>query len=400
MPKRSDRKEMLLELDNMLRVLAIYDDDNTEEFQEVLKMYAQLYSTRFFIEREVIPKSSSMIDIMWHYADKEFKQIARMNKSTFIGLLNLIENHAVFKNKSKNKQKPTWIQLLVVLNRLGCEGNGISIDRNAMFNGISHGSVYSYQTRVFAAIKDLEKVYLFWPNIEQRKKISERFGSHHGLPGCVGIVDGTPVNFFQKPGIDGEVYWNRKSRYAINLQLICDDRRNIIFMQTGWPGSVFDSTVFDQSNICLSPDMFFSADEYIIADAGYAAKPFICTPFKQPLAEVPENKLFNHLFSSARCIIEHVNGILKGRFQSLKSIRVLILKVNDLKLVNDWILVCCILHNIMNALNDDWDEEEKEDNDPIEEELRELVKENRCVDNLRVRVQNILLTWYYSMNRL
>ena len=73
MPKRSDRKEMLLELDNMLRVLAIYDDDNTEEFQEVLKMYAQLYSTRFFIEREVIPKSSSMIDIMWHYADKEFK---------------------------------------------------------------------------------------------------------------------------------------------------------------------------------------------------------------------------------------------------------------------------------------------------------------------------------------
>ena len=49
----------------------------------------------------------------------------------------------------KNKQKEVWIQLLVTLNRLGCEGNGMSIDRNAMLTGISHGSAYKYQERVF-----------------------------------------------------------------------------------------------------------------------------------------------------------------------------------------------------------------------------------------------------------
>jgi hypothetical protein len=46
----------------------------------------------------------------------------------------------------------------------------------------------------------------------------------------------------------------------------------------------------------------------LIADAGYGAKPCICTPYKQPLAEEPHNKHLNHLFSSARCIVEHFNG--------------------------------------------------------------------------------------------
>jgi len=95
-----------------------------------------------------------------------------------------------------------------------------------------------------------------------------------------------------------------------------------------------------------------------------------------------------------------VNGILKGRFQSLKSLRLLIRNVDDFKAVNEWILVCCIIHNIMNVFNDEWDKEEDEDNSPIEEELKDLLKENRCISTLRDRVQNILLAWYYSNNRL
>ena len=89
----------------MVRILAIYDEENTEEFQKVLNMYSHLCSTRFFIQREVIPESSSMMNIMWDYEDKEFKQIARMSKLSFLGLLNLIEEHAVFKNDSIHKQK-------------------------------------------------------------------------------------------------------------------------------------------------------------------------------------------------------------------------------------------------------------------------------------------------------
>ena len=118
-----------------------------------------------------------MMNLMWEYDDKEFKQIARMSKSSFIGLLELIEQHEVFKSESNHKQKPVWIQLMITLNRLGCEGNGSSIGRCAMFSGIGYGSVLKYQERVFIAIKDLQKQYITWPNAEQRKQISEWFNS-------------------------------------------------------------------------------------------------------------------------------------------------------------------------------------------------------------------------------
>ena len=61
----------------------------------------------------------------------------------------------------------------------------------------------------------------------------------------------------------------------------------------------------------------------------------------------------------------------------------------------------CLLYTAQRDefFNDDWDEQEIEDNQPIKEELRQLVKENSSVRNLRERVQNILLAWYYSAQR-
>ena len=45
--------------------------------------------------------------------------------------------------------------------------------------------------------------------LEQHRKISQRFAAIHDLPSAVGIVDGTPINFAQRPGIDGEVWLSR-----------------------------------------------------------------------------------------------------------------------------------------------------------------------------------------------
>ena len=35
-----------------------------------------------------------------------------------------------------------------------------------------------------------------------------------GFPGCVGFVDGTTFPLSQKPAIDGQIYYDRKKRYA------------------------------------------------------------------------------------------------------------------------------------------------------------------------------------------
>jgi len=95
-------------------------------------------------------------------------------------------------------------------------------------------------------------------------------GKEHELPGAVGIVDGTHVNFEQNPAIDG-----------------------------------------------------------------YALKYYICTPYRKPAALLPENEVFNVLFSTARVKIEHVNGILKARFTSLKGLRIQVKQLDDFVRVNE-----------------------------------------------------------------
>jgi len=134
--------------------------------------------------------------------------------------------------------------------------------------------------------------------------------------------------------------------------------------------------------------------QYIIADAGYASESWLCTPYRQPAASFPQNKLFNELFSSARVTIEHLNGALKGRWSSLRGIRNQLTTPKDFIAVNKHIVVCMILHNFLLVSNDIWDDEF--DDDINENEI--LVDNFRNVNatNLRAIVQNYLLDWYQT----
>lgn len=64
---------------------------------------------------------------------------------------------------------------------------------------------------------------------------------------------------------------------------------------------------------------------------------------------------FNLIFSSERVVIEHVMGLLKNRWSSLRGIRTQLRKKGDLKKINRWILCFIILHNFMIDCEDDWD---------------------------------------------
>jgi hypothetical protein len=84
-------------------------------------------------------------------------------------------------------------------------------------------------------------------------------------------------------------------------------------------------------------------------------------PFKGNELYVPGNEQFNADISRFRVIIEHLNGILKGRWASLNGIRTQIRKKEDCKKVNDWVRACLTLHNMMIAKDDEWDDYELEE---------------------------------------
>ena len=396
MPHISYKRALINEIDFAIRMGFMFDLYNDEELDELMDYRLMVMECRTILSRTPIPKNKAMIDMLWQWGEAEFRQETRMTQHSFKCLVRLIEHHPIFHNRSKNPQAHVWEQLFVVLKRLGCEGNGVSVGIVSRFSGVSTGTVVKYSERVITAIYDIGHQLIQWPDENERREISNRFTMNHGLKGAVAIVDGTQVILSQRPHIDGETYWTRKGRYSINLQIVCDDKRMVRSYVVGWPGSVSDSTVFNDSDIYKNPQEYFSRDQmqYIIADAGYASESWLCTPYRQPAASFPQNQLFNELFSSARVTIEHLNGVLKARWSSLRGIRNQLKIPTDFEYINKQIVVCLILHNFLLISNDIWDDEFLDELN--QEEIYHENIRNINATNLRAIVQNNLLHWYQT----
>ncbi len=134
-----------------------------------------------------------------------------------------------------------------------------------------------------------------------------------GFPGCVAFVDGTYVVLRYCPTIDGETFLNRKSRYAYNLMIVCDDQKRIRYVVSGWPGSVHDSSIWKSSPLAEDSDRFFLPHEFLFADSAYALDRHIIPVYRQPAAFTRDNKHLNELVAAQRVRIEHVNGVVFAR---------------------------------------------------------------------------------------
>ena len=87
----------------------------------------------------------------------------------------------------------------------------------------------------------------------------------------------------------------------------------------------------------MHPEIFFSEDEYIMGDSAYPLSKHMLCPYKAH-GDIPNDNLaFNLHFSGVRVIIEHVMGLLKARWSSLRGIRMQFRKKSDLKDINNWI---------------------------------------------------------------
>jgi len=86
---------------------------------------------------------------------------------------------------------------------------------------VGFGTVIKATWQVIEAINSLGCKYVVWPDQRCRAEISECMAME-GFCRCVGFVDGTTILLSQHPGYDGEVFYDRKHRYSVNSQVICD----------------------------------------------------------------------------------------------------------------------------------------------------------------------------------
>ena len=412
MPKRSEREDILSELEGVIKYLAsdtsLLVEREENDFpgnlqDDLLLYYSTIKESRYLIPRTYKVGKPSLAIFLRDYTDRQFRQEVRMDRGTFEKLCDKLSSHAVFQNQSRNQQTEVWIQCLVTFRRFGGYGNSNSLGINGRTYGFSEGAVVKFKDRVTTALLDLGKEVILWPDANERKQIRKRFKLNYGINGAVGIIDGTPVIFSQKPAVDGETFWSRKAVYCMNLQLVCDDQGLIRDFFTGCPGSMYDNKVFERMSLFKDHATYFSEGEFLLADSGYALTTFCLVPYRHPQAQFKHNQDFNELFSSARVKIEHVNGILKSRWSSLKGLPTQIKKESDLLVVNKHIAACIVLYNYLRLNNDAWivHEDELEQEDAVEAQPVEAASGAMTANRedagklLRLKVQNECLEWHY-----
>lgn len=81
-----------------------------------------------------------------------------------------------------------------------------------VLTGLATDTINKYTERVIMAIMSVRHKWICWPDEQRRREISEVL-TLDGFPGCIGFIDGTTIPLSQKPAIDGETYYDRKSRY-------------------------------------------------------------------------------------------------------------------------------------------------------------------------------------------
>jgi hypothetical protein len=373
MPRKSNRKEALdalrrrvykLKKNALLRELMDEEDSIQDDYDQCMfallkkkeKCRYLFRKTKYRKNRQKFNLQDCLSEDSVNYNDEEFLYCFRMTRESFFLLLKEMESKDAFRHGRFKKPRPISFQLLVFLYRVGKQGTcGSSLAVSHHF-GIGKGSVNNYVRKCVAALHEIHDDVVHWPDEDQRQEMKNRLAMT-GFRHCTGIIDGTLIVLEFKPEKFHECYYSRKSFYALNVMIVCDDRKRITFYLAGWPGSSHDNRVFRNSLLFLNKEDYFNHMDYLLGDSAYSASSIMVQSFKKLPGSIGlgrDEKLFNTLLAQVRIASEHCIGILKGRFGCLKRNNIKLKSgPEEVKELVDLIGACIVMHNLLINYDDD-----------------------------------------------
>ncbi|EJK58257.1 hypothetical protein THAOC_21635 [Thalassiosira oceanica] len=153
--------------------------------------------------------------------------------------------------------------------------------------------------------------------------------------GCIGAIDGWVVKI-KKPS---------QGFYGLNVVVICDRKKRILYRVINSRGAEHDSTAFKNSSLYRKLmddcDRLLEKGFHFIGDSAYAIRSFLLTPFDNAVHGTPEDN-FNFFHSSSRICIECTFGEVDLRWGILWSPLKFSLR-NNIKVID----ACLMLHNFI-----------------------------------------------------
>ncbi|KAJ3499981.1 hypothetical protein NMY22_g19418 [Coprinellus aureogranulatus] len=328
-----------------------------EPFSSILMGWiSHLFSCRYVNQQVPIKKSSEQMYLtlnVWKQERPEiFRRLLRLSPATFDLLQEALEESVIFQSNSpvdNNKQIPLDQQLAIALYKFGHYGNGASTLNVTLWAGVGYGTVSICVRRVIAAVcsSTFRRAAIRWPTDEEKEDAKawvEATSCPAWRDGWV-MVDGTLVPLFARPSFFGTSFFDRKSNYSLNVQLITTPNLRIIDYGIGLPGSQHDATAWKKTRIPKEHATLLPGREWVWGDSAYPLQTWLMAPYKSPEKDEEHNARFNYHVSAVRIRSEHAVGYLKGRFPSLRGLRLRIDNKKHVQFVTFWIIACMAIHN-------------------------------------------------------
>ena len=172
----------------------------------------------------------------------------------------------------------------------------------------TRSSVVRVVSRVCEAILDsILTEQMKWPYGVAQKEVVAGFKSFNNMDNVIGAIYGCHIPI-SKRDENNEVFINRKQFPSLVLQGCCDHNMRFTDCFIGYPGSVHDARVFENSDLHerTSSDTISMVSNglYIVADSAYKLEPYMMTPFKDNGCLTKVQKKYNFVQPSTRNVIE------------------------------------------------------------------------------------------------
>ena len=166
------------------------------------------------------------------------------------------------------------------------------------------------------------------------------------FPHVWGLIDGTHVDVVV-PAEHKTIFYDRKSKTSLNLQVVVGPDMKILDLVNRWPGSVHDSRILLCSR--LNRDLLqHPPPGHMLGDAGYSCLPFLLTPLRHSKKKdfTPAESAYQKSHVRTRNLIERLFGAWKAKFQCLKGMRL------KLSTTMNVISACAVIWNFLLAEKD------------------------------------------------
>lgn len=301
-----------------------------------------------------------------------FQLIFKMSRKTFEYICSLAREHMMVKTHfafTNGKPMSLYDQVALALRRLSSGSSLISIGDSF---GTHHSTVSQVTWRFVEAIEEKGLQHIRWPSTEkQLSDIKSKFEKIQGLPNCCGAIDTTHiVMLLSTSEVTGDVWLDRKHNHSMLLQAIVDPDLRFLDIVTGLPGKMSENSVLRSSSFfrlsekgdrlngkkikLLSEEA--ELQEYIVGDAGFPSLPWLLTPYHHRDRDHHESEVLesrkldlNKRISGTRVVAERALARLKDVWKMIDGV----MWRPDKHKLPRFILVCCILHNIVIDMEDE-----------------------------------------------